>query len=50
MVAAKKKEFVSKNLAPPKELVDFLTGGEVRAYVQTKVEEDKQHMDIRRYY
>ncbi len=49
-VAAKKKEYVTKNLqrSAPKELVEFLTGEEVRTYVQEKASSNKEHLDVRR--
>lgn len=40
----------SPNLAPPKELQEFLVSTEVKEYVYDKAAEDKRHLDIRRLW
>ncbi len=49
IVADKKKEYATNIMhIAPKELVEFIAGEEVKTYVQRKVIENMEHLDIRR--
>lgn len=48
VMAAKKKEYVTKYLHHPRELREFLDSREVQDFVEKKADEDIQHIHVRR--